>query len=504
MSSKARTLVKSSILRIFEFFANAIVGIIMMPFIIHSLGDKMYGLWIFVGSFLGYYGLMDFGLNSAVQRFISRAIGISDHKEINKVINTSLFIFIIIGLVALIISFGVAFIVPLLIKNITESELFRKVILILGLNFAIGFPLRVFSGILYANLRQDISAIIELIKLAVRTILIIVSLNMGYGIMALAWITFAMDIGGYLVKYFLTKKLYKYIHLSRSLIDKTKIKPLFSYSVFTFISQIADQLRFNLDNLIIVTFIGLSSVTLYSIGSRLIRYFSELIGAAVGMLSPVFSQYEGSNNYQLIREKFILTTKISSYLSIMISGILIIFSQVFIKIWMGEDYLSAYSIVLILCIPITFSLMQTPTIQLLFGISKHKFFAISNTIEGIANLILSLLLVKKFGIIGVALGTAIPMIITKLFIQPIYTCLIIKLDIRKYYWENIILVVIKASAIYFVIWYSLRTLLLNRQTYFTLLILISYALILYSISIFIFGFSRNERNYFKKIFKPKC
>src|SRR3989338_1831512 len=119
MSAKAKALAKGSILRIIDFFANAIIALAMTPFIIRSLGDSMYGLWIFIGSFLGYYGLMDFGLNSAMQRFLSRAIGSKDHDEANKVINTALALFTIIGFITLFLFFITAFVSPLIIKNIT-------------------------------------------------------------------------------------------------------------------------------------------------------------------------------------------------------------------------------------------------------------------------------------------------------------------------------------------------------------------------------------------------
>ena len=42
--------------------------------------------------------------------------------------------------------------------------------------------------------------------------------------------------------------------------------------------------------------------------------------------------------------------------------------------------------------------------------AKHKFYAITSVIEGICNVVLSIILLKKYGIVGVALGTAIPML----------------------------------------------------------------------------------------------
>ena len=45
-----------------------------------------------------------------------------------------------------------------------------------------------------------------------------------------------------------------------------------------------------------------------------------------------------------------------------------------------------------------------------------------NLAEGVVNLALSLWLVKSLGIFGVALGTFIPMLVTKLIVQPLYVC----------------------------------------------------------------------------------
>ena len=49
-------------------------------------------------------------------------------------------------------------------------------------------------------------------------------------------------------------------------------------------------------------------------------------------------------------------------------------------------------------------------------------------IESVGNLVLTLILVTKFGIIGVAVGTAIPMILAKIFLQPYVVCKSIQLS----------------------------------------------------------------------------
>jgi O-antigen/teichoic acid export membrane protein len=498
MSKKARLLARGSIFRMIDFFSVALVTLAMTPFVINSLGDNMYGLWIFVGSFLGYYWVMDFGLNSAIQRFLSRAIGAEDDLEANKVINTAIYIFAILGIMAFILSIFIAYFVPALIKNISEILVFRTVIIILGMSFAIGFPMRIFNGILTANLRYELSTTVELIKLFLRTALVIVFLKMGHGVIALAFITFFLDAGGYLMQYFIVKKMFPRVVFSRLYFDKTKIKSLFSYSTYTFISQVADQLRFNLDNLVITIFMGLNLVTLYSIASRLIKYFLQFMASAIGMLTPLFSQYEAIGDYESIRNKFLLTTKISAYLAILVGGLLVIFGKVFIQRWVGLRYLEAYPILLILLIPFVFDVMQIPGNNLLYGLSKHKYYSISNSIEGIVNLVLSIVLVKKYGLYGVALGTAIPMIVVKLFVQPVYTCHVIGLSWKKFYLSLILPVVVSATSILFIYWFMIRKFIMPN--YVTILILSSAGILFFCIIIYKLGLALQERMYFKKIF----
>ena len=122
----------------------------------------------------------------------------------------------------------------------------------------------------------------------------------------------------------LARRVYSRLRFARKYVRKAKIKQLMSYGSFAFISQISGQMIFNLDNLVIVFFLGLSHVTLYSIASRLVTYFRRFMGRSLGMMTTVFSQYEGRGDYESIREKFVFITKINGYTSMLIGGLLII------------------------------------------------------------------------------------------------------------------------------------------------------------------------------------
>ena len=88
--SVIKKLFRGSVLRTVVLVSNIIVSFFMMPFLVHSLGNRWYGFWALAGSILGYYGLLDLGLSSAVTRFVSQAFGQKRHDEINILVNSAI------------------------------------------------------------------------------------------------------------------------------------------------------------------------------------------------------------------------------------------------------------------------------------------------------------------------------------------------------------------------------------------------------------------------------
>jgi O-antigen/teichoic acid export membrane protein len=491
MSSKAKMLAKGSFLRTFYFGVSILTAFFLMPFIVHSLGDTTYGLWSVIGSLMGFYGLFDFGLSSAVERYLSRAIGKRDKNEVNVVVSNALFIFFCVAICTLIVTALIVVLAPFYFSTTKDMVLFRKVVCILGISLALGFPVRVFLGVLSANLRFDMSTRANIVKLLLRSILIVIFLNYGHGILALALITFGTELFWYVSICLSVKKIAPDLQFSKKLIKRDKVKDFFNYSFLTFIAQIADKLRFNIDDFVIAAFMGLRFVTVYAIASRLISYFIQFIIQSLGIFRPVFSQYEGKGDYVAIREKFIFTTKLCGYLSCLIGSLIIIVGKPFIKVWMGKEYIAAYPILVVLVVSITVALMQSTSLQVLYGISKHGFFAISNSIEGVLNLILSLLLVKRFGLMGVALGTAIPMLLVKLFIQPFYTTRAIGMSIKKYYFDIMIPITIKSITLAIIFWKLVSSFI--YPNYINLFFIVSSFVLIYSVFVFFLGLNKSDR-----------
>ena len=485
-----RKLLSGSVLRTISFLVAAIVSFLMMPFVVRSLGDRMYGFWALVGTFLGYYGLLDFGLSSAVSRHIAGSIGVGDKEECNRIFNTAFFLYLGLGIIILLITVVLACSASLICKTQEDASLFWKVMLILGVNIAINFPIKALRGILTAQLRFDIMSLLELGTLGVRSILIILFLLSGYGILAMAWVTFLStlpEIG--LIVYF-SKKNLPSLRIGRNYVTRGASKTLFSYSIFAFIAQVADHLRFNIDAFVIAGFIGLSAVTHYNVASQLTRYFISLMISVVGIFQPLFSQQHGAGDHEGMKKTFLFASKLSVYIASFVSFGLIAWGRPFIERWMGKEYLDAYPCLVILILGSTFALWQLPSVNLLYGTSKHRFYALFNSVEGVCNLLLSLLLVGRFGIVGVAMGTFIPMAIIKLVIQPIYVCKVLSINYLDYIFKMGRAILVVLLSLFFPIMISFKYAIPDYRILFLsgLILLFCYAFLIWFL-----GFDMMER-----------
>jgi len=171
------------------------VGFFLTPFVIMHLEKTGYGIWTLVGSFIGYYGLLNMGVGSAITRYIARYAAQNDTKELNKTANTALVMFCITGVLVVVISIVVADPLTHFFKIEPEHyHAFKYVVWILGAATALSFPSGLFSAMIAAHERYIVINLINIIATLIRTGLTVVILQAGYGLVGVAYSTLAATV----------------------------------------------------------------------------------------------------------------------------------------------------------------------------------------------------------------------------------------------------------------------------------------------------------------------
>ncbi len=441
-----RRLAGSSVLRGTDVAVQVAAALWITPQLIHALGRERYGVWVVVLMLVSYIDIFDLGLTSAVTRHVSRALGRQNLDEARETVRSAFSLLSFIGAGCLLLVAGLAAAAPHFIHDAAQAAPVRALILILGCTIALSFPARVFTGVLEAFVRYECTTFTSIVRTVLTNVVLAAVLRNGAD---LVQVVAVVACGG------LLHRMLNYI-FARRVLPGMKLFPLrtapdaraalLSYGAKNFQMKLIELVRFRIDNLVIAGFLGAAQVPAYSVGMSLIRYFREAIESFGGVLMPVFSHADGAGNRDRLRAQFSAATKASAVLSTFGAGTLALYGDLFIARWLGPGFHESYLVALILAGPFLLAMAQNPGIYLLYGMSKQDRLLRLNIAEAVLNLVLSLWLVTKFGIFGVALGTAISLLITKVAVQPWILCQEAGLRLRTYYLEMLLLPIVVTAA----------------------------------------------------------
>lgn len=423
--STNKLVVKGSFLSAVVLFSRIAVSFFLMPFIIRMLGEHDYGFWILISAFVGYYGMLDFGISGAVLRFVSRELGAGRDDNAKYYINSALFVLCGLGLFVIAISFGSAWGAHFFITNEDNLFVFKFAIIILGLSIGLSFPLRVFDGVLSAHLRFDLKRYIEFGEIVFRTVAIIVLLKMGYGLYGLVIVAALAGVGELAVKTFTCVKIVPRFSLGIKFFSLSKVKEMGEFAFVTFINAITNILTSRLDPYVVALVSNVTTVAYYGVALTLTNYFGEFFRTTQGVLFPLFSQKEGAGDLEGLERWLTLGSKLGTIIATFAGGLVLLYGRTFLVCWLGPHFNTSYLYTAILIAPMILAYGVFPSVFVLNSTGKHRLATILDAMRGGMNLILSLILGYKIGAVGVAWGTAIPCIIFDVILKPYYACRVI-------------------------------------------------------------------------------
>lgn len=428
-----RHVLRSSMARTLQWVLAAGVSFFMMPFLVHHLGDRWYGLWVLVASLSTNYYLLDLGLASAVGRFVAKGFAEKDPGAVNTVVNTSLAIYMLLGMAIMACAACVAFGLRFWVRDPAELHAVRLVVLIVGLQIAITFPLKSFAGIVYSLVRHDLAVVSQVAGQVASTTLIVVMISQGHGIVALAAANFVGQQIANLVYLLVARRLFPALRLGAQFVTRPAARELLGYGGWSLLSLVANQLRFKTDAAVLAARLSPAAVTYYAVGQSLTEQLSTLLDRATNFMTPIFTGYWVEGRHAELREKFLLLTRVNLVLAAFGGGMVLLLGKAFIERWMGARFLVSYPVLVVLLAAMMLDFVGNHADNVFYALARHRTLAIINVLEAVSNLVLSLVLVRPLGLVGVALGTAIPLVVCRLAIIPLLVGRLLDIPPANYY-----------------------------------------------------------------------
>jgi O-antigen/teichoic acid export membrane protein len=471
------------------------ISVLLTPILIHRLGDFHYGMWVLVGSLVEYSSFIDMGLRTTLQRFVAKLQGEHHRQALNETLATSLALGLGVCVLLCVLTGVFALVLPGFFGLSGGAiVLFTKVIVLLGLSVAVTFPARVLAAYLCGLQRYDVFNLASVVTAVVRAGLLVAVLELGYGVMACSVVTLAVAVVALAVHWRLVFWADRELSLRWQAVSWAQARELFNFSLYVFLASMGDFLRFRIDSFVIARWLTLSLVTPFNIASRIMEYFRSAAFTIMGPLMTTMSTLEGRRRHADLKHVFLFSTKVMTLISLFAGVMLWFYGRPLIRLWVGSQYESAYIPLLILLLGYVVSLAQSPSINLLLACGRNQPLGWWTLTEGVANLALSIYWAPRYGLAGIALGTAVPQIFVKLTLQPWYALRVSRTSLREYVTDAVGGPLI-ASAVFLLLACPANR-LVNASGLLSLLMTCSLAVLVYALIAYWVALSASERQFF--------
>lgn len=411
------TLARNVSTRYFAVFLELLLGVVMLPFNLHHLGQEAYGLWILTASVTMHLSILDLGFGGGLLNFVARYRAQRDSSALNEIASTLFVVFSGFSALAYLIIVVLALNITHVLKLTPEqAETARWILLIIGLNVAANFVFSIYGGVIDGFQRYDINNVVASVTSVTVAAVNVAVLLLGFDLIALVAATTVVRLTAYLVYRANAYRVFPALKIRLSSFRRARLKEVTGFSVYAGIIDWANRLNYELDEFVIGMFIGPAAVAIWAVADRVISGTQRLTNQSNTVLFPVVVHSDATNRTERLCKVLIEGTRLSLASVVPIAVIVFMLSDQLVHVWVGPTMALSASVMRILAVTVILRVGSATSSTLLKGAGWIRYVAFVNITTGLANLALSIALIKPFGIDGVAWGTLVPIACSSLFL----------------------------------------------------------------------------------------
>lgn len=474
---------------------NVIIGIVVTPFMVNTLGQSQFGLYKLIGAFVGYMSVLDFGLGNATIRYIVKYRQENDKERESNFLAMTMIIYGVISACVVFIGALIYYNTSNIFANsFTETEIqqAKVMIAILIVNMVITLPGNAFTSVINAYEIFAVTRITTIFKLLLRVLLLVVLLKKGFGAISIVVLDTFINILTILISMYVCRFNIG-VRIKLKKIDKKILYEVFGFSFFIFVKMITDQAIWRVPPIIIGIKLTTTAVAVFAVGTQISSLFMQFSTAVSHIFFPKLTKMviAGETN-EALTDFMIKVGRIQGIVILYIYTAFAVLGRQFVFLWVGEGYNDSWLTALIVMTGLILPLMENSGLSILQAMKKHKFYVVVYLLICAVNVIFTFLIIDYTGIVGASVLTMLGMTVGHGVVINWYFHRRIGLDIIRFFRElirGIFPVAIACGALMYLltIYFPVNTwvMFVVNGTIFTLV---------YFIGIWFFGSNQYERN----------
>src|SRR5579875_630559 len=413
---------------------NLAVALLLNPYMIRKLGPERYGIWALIFTVIDYFWFFDLGLNSAVATFCARYWANKETERINEVINTALFYFSIISVLAMALTFTLAHNVDGFFRVSPQYRAeFATLIQITGMSWAICIVMNMFVSALEGFQRFDLESRVWVATLVLRSLGYLLVLWLGYGLVEMAAVYVLFQLLSYIfnVRYF--RGAFLELRLSKTLVKFSVFREIVAYGLKTFFANGATLVLNQSGPVMIGHYEPTQFVGFYTLPSRILQYAGDAVSRVGNITRSSAAELLALDDKESVLRLGVYSNRYSLTLFMPLAVLLVVYGRELILRWVGATF-ATYSAPLLPIFLVSTSLVlagQFNSSSLLYGMNRHGAYARGVIFEAVLNVAGMVLVIPRYGIMGAAVVASGLM----LLVRGIYTPLIVSRSLNCSFFE---------------------------------------------------------------------
>jgi len=391
-------------------FAALISALVFMPFLIRGFGAVDYGLYLLASSVVAYAGLLDLGVGTSLVKLTAEAAAHDDRERMGRLTSSTLAFYTAVGVLVAIIMVGLALNTQsLFLVDADGARLLRNLFFVAAGASLLAWPANTGAAVLAGFQRYTQSA-----RVAAGTTLgtiavtaAVVFLHEGPLVLMLG--VAMVNLAGGLANALLARASLRGVRVSLLSADRAGLSAIFNVAWAVFVLQLCTVILYQqTDRLVLGVFVGAAAITLYDAAGKFQGLLSQLTTFSISAVMPMASQLGAEGRADSLRVLFLRGTKYSLALMSPIVVVLAVVAEPLLDSWLGAAFAAQALSAQIL---ISHQVLTSGTAvgdSMIVGLGRLPKRLPYVVALAAGNLALSLVLVRRFGILGVVLGTAIP------------------------------------------------------------------------------------------------
>ncbi len=391
---------------------GSVIAFLLVPFLLHRLGDAVYGVWALIGSVFAYSVVFQMGLYSAVNRFIPVRLAGGDLDGIRAVVSTcSAFL---LGVSALLMTLTLVLHQSLTRIFQIPPELIadaRLCVLVVGGCAAVGAITSATGAILSGFQRYDLIAGSRLAVTFVRTAVLVALVMQGWGLVAVALVFGLSELLMNAINLAFCLRLLPPRPFSLRAVDRVLLRDMLGYGFNTFTYSLGAVLLLKAGEVLIGMYRNAGEVAHYAIVTASVLTLTTVVESFCVAIKPAASDLDSSNEHARLRELTLLSQKYTLFLILPSAAFLMIMGREFLLIWTHRDIPLLPTILAIVAAGHAVRLSQHSSFFVLVGKGEHRVFGYLMLVMALGTVGLGWLslVVLDLGLLGIALASAIPL-----------------------------------------------------------------------------------------------